>query len=237
MPVLPLTGGGRPDVFDYIAHGPKIAKAVNDVKATYRGLRGSRRTNPKMVRSYNYSTQSQINQLRRAINRNAQELQTYRKQATTYTRSTTGVETTIDISLSELIKDDTNFRENVLGDKWRNKYVSLNFATTCDRVRVVLYKPKETGESISIGALTNGMIDHFEPNAWNIMHDQVINVQSTNRSDTWQFSVAKRLNFLTTINSQASDLVKSGDLRLLVVTVGSASDTVVLSTMMKFQNK
>lgn len=238
MPVLPLTGGGRPDVFDYIAHGPRIAKAVNDVKATYRGLRGSRNPRaPAIQRSYNYSTQSQINQLRRAINRNAQELQTYRKQATTYTRATTGVEATIDISLSELIKDDTNFRENVLGDKWRNKYVSLNFSTNVDKLRVVLYKPKETGESINIGALTNAMIDHLEPNAWTILHDQVINVQSTNRNDFWHFSVAKRLNFLTTINSQASDLVKSGDLRLLVVSVGAASDTVVLSTMMKFQNK
>jgi len=237
MPILPLTNAGRPDVFDYIAQGPKYAKAVNDVKATYRGLRGSRRTNPKMVRSYNYTTQSQINQLRRAINRNSAELQTYRKQATTYSRVGTGVETTIDISLSELIRDDTNFRENVLGDKWRNKYLSLNFSVSVDRLRVVLYKPKETGESISAGALTNAMIDHFEPSAWNIMHDQVINVQSTNRSDFWQFSVAKKLDFITTINSQASDIIKSGDLRLLVITSGAASDSVVMSTMMKFQNK
>jgi hypothetical protein len=237
MPVLPLTNAGRPDVFDYIAQGPKIAKAVNDVKSTYRGLRGSSRINPKMVRSYNYSTQSQINQLRRAINRNAQEMQTYRKQATTFTRTGTGVEDTIDISLSELIKNDTNFRENVLGDKWRNKYVSLNFSTNVDKLRVVLYKPKETGQSIDISQLTNGLIDHFEPNSFNIMHDQVINCQSTNKSEYWHFSVAKRLNFLTTINSQAGDLVKAGDLRLLVVTAGSSADTVVLSTMMKFQNK
>lgn len=132
MPILPLTNGGRPDVFDYIAQGPKVAKAVNDVKATYRGLRGTTRVNPKMVRSYNYSTQSQINQLRRAINRNAAEMQTFRKQATTFDRTGTGVEATIDISLTDLIKNDTNFRENILGDKWRNRYLSLNFSTSCE---------------------------------------------------------------------------------------------------------
>jgi len=237
MPILPLTNAGRPDVFDYIAQGPKVAKAVNDVKATYRGLRGASRIPPKMVRSYNYSTQSQINQLRRAVNRNAAEMQTFRQQAQTFDRTGTAVEATIDISLTDFIKNDTNFRENVLGDKWRNRYLSLNFSTSCDKLRVILYKPKETGQSIDISTLTNALIDHLEPNAFNVLHDQVINIQSTNRSEYWHFSLAKKLNFITTINSQASDIVKSGDLRLLVVSVGAATDSIVMSTMMKFQNK
>lgn len=229
--------GNQSDVFDYISQGPKIAKAVNDVKSTYRTLRGSRRGPPAIQRSYNYSTQAQINQLRRAVNRNAQELQTYRKERVNYTRTGTGVETTIDISLSELITADTNFRENVLGDKWRNKFVALNFSSNCNRLRVVLYKPKDAGQSINIASLSNGLMDFFEPSSFNILHDRVINVQSTNRSDFFHWSLSKRMNFLTTINSQASDLVKSGDLRLLVVTEGASGDSVDLSVMMKFQNK
>ena len=223
------------DVFDYIKHGPRVAKAVTDISKGVGNLRGTRRRTA--VKSYNTSTQAQINQLRRAINRNAAELQTYRKQATTYTRTGTGVEETIDISLSELITGDANFRENVLGDKFRMRYYSLNFNTNCDKLRVIIYKPKDAGQKIDITSLTNGLIDHIEPNAFQVLHDRIINVQSTNRSDFFHFSTAKKLNFMTTINAQASDLVKSGDLRLLVVSAGAASDTVVLSTMLKFQNK
>jgi len=219
------------DVFDYIKHGPRKAGTLSKGRGNLRGTR--MRTNPK---SY-LSTQAQLNQLRAAINRNVAELQTYRQQAQTATRTGTGVEETIDISLSELITGDANFRENVLGDKFRMKYYSINFATNCDKLRVIVYKPKEPGQKIDISVLTNGLIDHTEPNAFNILHDRLINVQSTNRSDTFHFSTAKRVNFMTTINSQASDIVKSGDLRLLVVTQGGASDTVVYSTMMKFQNK
>lgn len=223
------------DVFDYIKHGPTVAKAVTDLSKGVGSLRGTRRRTA--IKSYNTSTQAQINQLRRAINRNAAELQTYRKQATTYTRTGTNVEETIDISLSELITGDANFRENVLGDKFRMRYYSLNFSTNCDKLRVIIYKPKDAGQKIDITSLTNGLIDHIEPNAFQVLHDRLINVQSTNRSDFFHFSTAKKLNFMTTINAQASDLVKSGDLRLLVVSSGAASDTVVLSTMMKFQNK
>lgn len=220
------------DVFDYIKQGPRTNTTI--VKGTG-NLRGTRARTTKY--SYAKSTQAQIDALRRAVNRNAAELQTFRKQAVSYSRSGTGVEATIDISLSELITGDTNFRENVLGDKFRMKYVGLNFSSSCDKCRVVIYKPKDAGQSIDITSLTNGLIDHFEPNAFTILHDRLINVQSTNRSDFFHWSVGKKLNFMTTINSQAGDLVKSGDLRLLVVTSGSATDDVVLSTMMKFQNK
>ena len=225
------------DVFDYISQGPKIAKAVNDARATYRGIRGARRGPPAIQRSYNYSTQSQINQLRRAINRNTQELQTYRREAVAYTRTGSGVEETIDISLTDLIIADTNFRENVLGDKFRMKYVGLNMSTNVDRLRVILYKPKDAGQSINSALLTNALQDFIEPSSFTVLHDRVINVQNTNRADKFHFSLAKRLNFLTTINSQASDVIKTGDLRLMVITQGTSISDVGLSVMMKFQNK
>ena len=105
------------DVFDYIKNGPKKATTIPRSKF-------SKQVTWHKNKSRSLAAQQiQIEQLRRAINKNAQELQTYRKQATTYTRSTTGVETTVDISLSELITADANFRENVLGDKFRMKYV------------------------------------------------------------------------------------------------------------------
>lgn len=223
------------DVFDYIKHGPKAVKAISTLSKGYGNLRGTRRRTANT--SYNLTTQAQIAQLRRAINRNSAELQTFRKQAKTATRTGTGVEETIDLSLSQLITADPNFRENVLGDKFRMKYYGINFSTNCDKLRVIIYKPKDAGQKIDISALSNGLIDHIEPNAFNVLHDRLINVQSTNRSDYFHFSTAKRVNFMTTINAQASDLVKSGDLRLLVVTAGAATDTVVYSTMMKFQNK
>lgn len=222
------------DVFDYIKHGPKVAKTISTLSKGTGNLRGTRRRTANL--SYNLSTQRQIAQLRRAINRNAAELQTYRRSKTNYTRTGTGIEATIDISLSELITADPNFRENVLGDKWRNKYVSLNFASNCDRVRVILYKPKDAGQSISLTSF-DGLMDHIEPNAFTVLHDRAINIQSTNRANFFQWSLGKRLNFLTTINSQASDLVKSGDLRILVVTAGGVDDSVDMSVMMKFQNK
>lgn len=220
------------DVFDYIKHGPRANSTIT--KGTGM-LRGTRARTAKY--SYAKSTQAQINALRRAVNRNQAELQTYRKERTNYGRTGTGVEATVDISLTDLIKNDPNFRENVLADKWRNRYVSLNFSSNVDRCRVILYKPKDAGQSIDITALTNAMMDHIEPSSFNVLHDRVINIQSTNRSDFFQWSLGKKLNFLTTINSQAGDLIKSGDLRLLVVTVGGTNDSVDLSTMMKFQNK
>jgi len=220
------------DVFDYIKHGPKSNTTIS--KGTGM-LRGTRARTAKY--SYAKSTQAQINALRRAVNRNAAELQTFRKQRTNYGRTGSGVEATIDISLSDLLKNDTNFRENVLGDTWRNRYVSLNLSSNCDRVRVILYKPKDAGQSIDITAFTNALMDHIEPNSFNVLHDRVINIQSTNRGNFFQWSCAKKLNFLTTINSQAGDVVKTGDLRLLVISLGAATDSVDLSTMMKFQNK
>lgn len=220
------------DVFDYIKHGPKSNTTIT--KGTGM-LRGTRARTAKY--SYARSTQAQIDALRRAVNRNAAELQTFRKQRVNYGRTGTGVEATVDISLTELITNDPNFRENVLADKFRNRYVSLNFGASCDRVRVILYKPKDAGQSINVGALTNALMDHIEPNSFTVLHDRLINVQSTNRSDFFHFSVGKKLNFLTTINSDAGDIVKSGDLRLLVVTHGAATDSVDLSVMMKYQNK
>ncbi len=216
------------DVFDIIRTGPKVARAVGN-------LRGTRAA---MQRSYKRTTQSEIAMLRRAINRNAAELQTFRSQAQSYNRALLNApEVVIDISLSELLISDPNFRENVLGDKYRNKYLALNFATSCDKVRVILYKPKDPGQSISTAAMGNPMVDFLEPNAWNILHDRVINVPSTSKHPYFQFSLSKRLNFLTTINSDANDVVKSGDIRLMVITNGAVGDQVVLSTMMKYQNK
>ena len=220
------------DVFDYIKQGPRTNTTITKGTGS---LRGTRARTAKY--SYAKSTQAQIDALRRAVNRNQAELQTYRKQATSYSRSGTGVEATVDISLSELITADPNFRENVLADKFRMRFLGLNFSSSCDKCRVVIYKPKEAGQSIDISVLTNALIDHFEPSSFTILHDRLINIQSTNRSDFFHWSVGKKLNFMTTINSDASDIVKSGDLRLLVVTSGAAGDGVVLSTMMKFQNK
>jgi len=217
------------DVFDYIKQGPRTPPRSTG------NLRATRARTAKY--SYAKSTQAQINALRRAVNRNQAELQTFRSQATSYSRTGTGVEATVDISLSELITSDPNFRENVLADKFRMRYVGLNFSSSCDKCRVVIYKPKDAGQSIDISALTNGLIDHFEPSSFTILHDRLINIQSTNRSDFFHWSAGKKLNFMTTINSDASDIIKSGDLRLLVVTAGNATDDVVLSTMMKFQNK
>ena len=88
------------DVFDYIKHGPKSPAITKGTG----GLRGTRARTSKY--SYSMSTQAQINALRRAVNRNAAELQTFRKQRVNYPRSGTGVEATIDISLSELLKSD-----------------------------------------------------------------------------------------------------------------------------------
>lgn len=148
--------------------------------------------------------------------------------------------TSDDYSLSGALPTNAEMGSKYLGDKWRNVKLHLrfNFAEQLNAVRVIVYKPLTTGDSLSgISDLQNIP----DPTKFRVLYDTLAFPAHGNQQRKNFIKKDIPLNFLTVIDRSAATTgtVRSGELRVIVVMENTTATARSLAQfyMLKFQNK
>lgn len=139
-------------------------------------LRGSKYGKTSLVMAKPASLAGKVKKLERRVARQAPETRFWPNDLDILNGTTID---THDIALSSLFTADTNFRDNVTGDKWRNLALRMAFGAetvALDRVRIIVYKSNRV--STILPAAYDTALDftrHYEPNDFTFYYDGTFN--------------------------------------------------------------
>jgi len=146
-----------------------------------------------------------------------------------------------DINISSAIKADPDFREKVLGDKYRLRGFNLKVTTECEKVRIILYRHKRTNGALSLTGFTypfNAIYDASPLKA--VYYDKVhfldMNNKPGNSNNMMITNIKKAINFVNVINSDNGDYQETSPLRLLILRKGQVGDDTTYSWEALYQN-
>lgn len=152
--------------------------------------------------------------LKRQVNMQKPETQYFR--ATGYlTNSTTNV-TLHNFNVTDSLINATDFRDNITGDRWRNKYLIINFtAINSARCRLLVYSPRKAGNTFGLSGGATDFVVCLDPTAFWVMKD--INFgKKQGTEDTTRTVRIPLSNLVTEYNSQ-NDIIERGEIRIAIV--------------------
>jgi len=188
-------------------------------------LRGTRnRVNKWQNASQKITLQNQISSLRRQVNKNKAETLYYRRDGEIDGQTTTGIETHNLVPTQNLIAN-SNFRNDVTGDRWINKFLKLKFylEPDCHSFRIIAYIPKKTGQRFTPSRMTT----FPDPSAFTILRDKLITKTTADDIDR----ISSRQAYTTTINlrdrqtvyNSTNATLEKGELVVTILSRGSAN--------------
>lgn len=139
-------------------------------------LRGSKYGKAPLAFAKPASLAGKVKKLERRVARQSPEIRYWPYDIDILNATTIG---TTDIAFSTLFTADTDFRDNVSGDKWRNLALRLAFGAetvALDRVRIIIYKSNRVASFLPTAL--NTALDftrHYEPNDFTFYHDSTYN--------------------------------------------------------------
>lgn len=158
------------------AHRKVIKYAINQYNKGMPYLRGSKYGRVGLHTAKPATLAGKIQRLERRVARQAPEIRYWRQN---HDLKNSGVIGTHDLKLSNLFAAETNFREVVTGEKWRNlmlKFALAGETVQLDRVRVIIYQAKRTNATLPTPV--NNTLDftnHYDPNEFTFYYDRVLN--------------------------------------------------------------
>lgn len=180
--------------------------------------------------------ETRLREMNRKINKNKPETKHYFDNygSNIILANTT---TRIDKDITTEFHQDPDFRENVLGDKWRNLSLEVRLRQngtpfTTGAVRLVVYKPKRPG-SVWPGVSLIQMID---PNDHTVLFDQYVPIHAASATQLCLLPKHYKINLRNTITSYDT-LIRKGDIKLaLLCQAGSTGYTMDINILLKYQN-
>lgn len=150
-----------------------------------------------------------------------------------------GTTSRVDLDLTDQFHADASFRDNVLGDKWRNLKLDIRMysetAGALGAVRLIVYKPKRPGSTWP--GIT--LHQHIDPNDYTVLLDKYIPPYLHGPSDTTPSKFCKRyiVNLRNTITS-FDTAVRKGEIKVAVMMDNDRALTCALPTkfMLSYQN-
>lgn len=186
------------------------------------------------------TVQNQIDQLKYKVARNKPETQYFKADGIAQTSTTLNPEF-FTISITDALITETHgstsFRDMVLGDRWNNLYLKLNFIfefVNSPIFRVVVYHSALADSTWNPSSITA----HVDPAAFTVLHDEFIQ----NSGDaTQRKTLARKVNLrgLTSVYNGNSGVFEKGRLRMLVYVHSNAPGLPVFycNQLLAFKNK
>lgn len=201
-------------------------------------LRGTVRKYEKAVYGQRPTLQNQITALKTQVSRNKPETQ-YFRSSSFYDHPSTG-RNQLNILPTTTLINDTSFRDNVTGDKWRN--LSIEFSAllknTSSAYRIICYVPKKVGQRFS--PVSQEFNRQMDPSAFWIIHDEVItHLNSNSNNATKDMAYKRRFNLrgLHTVYNSSSATLEKGEIIISVIAGGTAGSTMLeYGWDLKYQN-
>lgn len=236
-------------------HRNKIARAstayyaYKSTKAIMPYLRGTKSSASSAIRPYSSSRPTtrlatELKALHRKLNKQRPETKHW-FHTFAYTH-TAGLGTRGDYNITTGFHSNPAFRDNVLGDKWRNLWLDLriisNRSNMIGACRVVVYKPKRPGNT-----WPGFFNDHIDPNDYTVLYDKILRPQPGTTIDlggtVMEESQKKlahrvRVNLRNTITSFDSS-VRKGEIRYAILCDNDATSLAWISStnmMLAYQN-
>ncbi len=198
-------------------------------------LRGT--ANKKWAASYakRPTLQNQITSLRRQVNNQKPETQWLRVNGTMPAIAAAGL-VTITPLLTQIAA--TDFRDQVLGDRWKVKGLKMIFDTDpqVNGYRVVLYRCKRAGTTWNPLATSSPFTDIPDPTAFTVIQDRIYGRDHT----THKQPTIHNMRFTSHIRYDSNTTVlEAGDFKVAVIyyTDTSSGTALSYSYCMAFENK
>lgn len=180
--------------------------------------------------------------LERKVKKNEGEIHSFRVNGGIITLTGASYQqTTIDITAG--IKGGANFREHVLGDKMRIKGFNLRISSEVQNMRVILYRSVRTANNLDLTSFTRPLTAFYDKTPLKAVYfdktyTRNANEHSAQANPTEQFvmSVNKALNYISTFNSDNSDLQETPPLKLLIIQNGALNDVTRYGYEVFYQN-
>lgn len=190
----------------------------------------------------------EFKKLEKKVRKNESETHVLRTNDILMTQVGTGYEeSTVNISLA--VTGNGNFREQVLGDKFRMKNFKLSMSSECSFVRVILYRHKRTDSSLTLASYTFPHTSFYDPSPLKAIYwdkSYIRNSGDTSNSQTgvtrpnptsqWVINLSKSLNFTQVINSDNLDSIETPPLKMLIIAKGASGADTVYSYEVAYQN-
>lgn len=181
--------------------------------------------------------QAQLADLRRKVNRNTAE--TGHFLDTHVFAPASGALLSYPTNLTADFIGSSTFRDNITGDKWRNKTLHLNILAqpnvgTSPQFRFVIYKPKKAGTSWTPGGGLQPMVAFPDPSAFTLLYDKTWMPNRDGNQPAWKKTI--KLESMTLYN-QDSATIEKGELKMLVLAFGAAGTSFQVATDLVYQNK
>lgn len=205
--------------------------------ATYGAAKAYNKLYPKRKTRFNpkpIDNQAAIKRLSRQVGMNRQEVIRVKRHATITPVSAFATVTTTD--LPAVLIADSAFRDNILGDTWKNKALALrfDFPASTNRVRVLLLRAIKPGTVYSPGS-TEEFTNIPDPNKYHVYMDNCFTPTLEHpRGLLKSFKVNFR-NLITQYDT-ANTTLERGDIRLYVFREGG-TDPHQMSFQYSVQNK
>jgi len=205
--------------------------------ATYGAAKAYNKLYPKRKTRFNpkpIDNQAAIKRLSRQVGMNRQEVIRVKRHTTVTPISAFPTVTITD--LPAVLIADPAFRDNILGDTWKNKALALrfDFAASTNRVRVLLLRAIKPGTVYSPGS-SEEFTNIPDPNKYHVYMDNCFTPTIEHpRGLLKSFKVNFR-NLITQYDT-ANTTLERGDIRLYVFREGS-TDPHNMSFQYSVQNK
>ncbi len=190
--------------------------------------KGKRKFNPKPV-----DNQAAIKRLARQVGSNRQEIIRIKKHDSVTRVS--ALEFISEYNLPNILVNDTTFRDNILGDTWKNK--ALVFKMDCDatinKIRVLVMRSIKPGTSYSpVG--NQSFTNIPDPNKYHVYLDNgFVPTDSDPNGQLKSFKVNLR-NLISQYDT-ANTTLERGDVRMYIISQGAG--TYQVSYQYSVQNK
>jgi hypothetical protein len=162
-----------------------------------------------------------IRKLQRQVAKNTQE-KIYFRNNSTIVPPLVGI-SNYTIPITDFFVNNSVYRDDILGDTFRNLAFSINFLfpSGYDQVRMVLYRPLKAGAALPITNVTADFTTQWDPKQFHIYSDRAFNPKNDVSSRMPKLNLSLR-GLLTKYNS-ANSVLESGELKMLILHEGSTS--------------
>lgn len=234
-----------------MGYGHPYAASALTAAAAFGRLRGTRRRNQSVLSlAHRRNPLAKVSawefkKLERKVRQNQRETHVLRVNDELIDQVGTGYEETT-VNISTAITGNGNFREQVLGDKFRFKNFKLSMSSDCSFVRIILYRHKRTDSSLSLASYTFPHTTFYDPSPLKAVYwdksyirnsgDTQTGTTRPNPTTQWVINLNKSLNFMQVINSDNLDSIESPPLKMLIITKGATGADTVYSYEVAYQN-
>lgn len=178
--------------------------------------------------------QNQVDALRRKVNQQKPETQYWLDTKRVVTTVASGYEEAT-YTLTQLFIANTNFRSQVLGDRWQNVMLRLNLAAFFQNItqaRIIVYAAKKPATTMTF----TDVLGIPDPNAFTIFWDEFILADHATQKKEIKRMIP--LNVQTLYNTDTA-VLERGDIKMLLMLQSSSSSQTAFEyrSMLKFHNK